>query len=347
MNINFDELVPQLDENVFTNQEMNVEVEETPIQEEKEGFQVEPIIEEESPEKPAEAEVSADDVATLFYKELVEQGIASDMQKEGYSWEDVNKVINDYREELPKQVTEAIISSSPELGQSLIDFVFTKGSTLNKDDLKQFMSDYLDDIETLQKDVSFDTNESAREFLLNTYKNQGFRNNQIEAMLDALEDESETALKDEAKKYADKQKENLKSAQRLNEAKVERQSQDTSMQQFALSIQEELKNTGWKSTRINKIRDSLVSGQTNEVLKKASKSAKALVQLANLATYYDENLGTFKFEDFIKQELSPETKQLKDRITRDMFSTGTTTRGQFSNPNKNRLGELVPTSPLD
>lgn len=346
MNINFDELVPQLDENVFAHQEIDATTEENPI--ETDGKQLEePVIEESIEETPEPEPASPDDVATLFYKELVEQGIASDLQKEGYSWEDVNKVINDYREELPKQVTEAIITSSPEFGQSLIDYIFTKGSSLSREDLKQFMQDYLDDVETLEKDITFDTNDSARQFLTSTYKNQGFRDSQIEAMLDALEDESDTALKDEAKKYFEKQKENLKSTQKLQEAKIQKQSQETSMQQFAMSIQEELKNTGWKPTRVNKIREALVSGETNTVLKKASTSPKALIQLANLATYYDEKTGVFKFDDFVKQELTPETKQLKDRITRDMFSTGTTTRGQLSNPNKGRLGDLVPTSPLD
>ena len=355
MNIDFDALVPQLDEDVFEPKEIldgqteDAEVEEnnehiTDTNEIQEEDIIEEVVEENTSQSNTETEtkVEPDEIATLFYKELVENGIATDSNKEGYSWEDVNNVINSYKEDLPKQVTEAIIMSSPEIGQSVIDYVFSKGQNLTKDDLKSFMSDYLSDLENLEKVNDFSDVETAREFLSDVYKSRGIKENQISVMLDVLEDESETALIEEAKKYAELQKSNLKSSTRIAEAKAQKDELDNEMRIFAQSLENELKNTGWKSNRVDKVRQDLTSGITNDVLKKASKSPMGLIQLANLATYYDEKTGRFDFEEFVKQQITPEANQLKEKIKRDMFSTGTNTRGQNSNPNRSKFSELVP-----
>lgn len=359
--INFDDLVPKLDDDAF-NQELptveetaasdqpteNVnktnEVDDNVIEETSTDAQTDSA-EETNDTDPQENVPEPDEAATLFYQELVNNGIVqAEEGKEEYSWEDVSSVINNYKQELPKQIAEEIINSAPDLGKDLIDYVFSKGNDLSAKDLNQFMSQYLTDLNDIN--TEFKEVDQARNYLQSQYKAQGIRDTQIEVMLDALEDEGEEAVFEEANKYKTKNAENSKSKQMLNETKQSLQERQQAQEQFANSLMQELQNTKWKPQRIQKVQQDLVSGRTNELLSKASSHPKALIQLANLATYFDEQSGEFKFDDFIKQVVSPEAKSLKDKITKDMFSTGTNTKERASNPNRSKYSDLVPISPI-
>ena len=361
--INFDDLVPKLDDEAFdtglptveeaTSPNENNEVEETEETVQTEQSQVNTDSVDTDVDTPKSEEVSTEksepevnEAATLFYQELVNQGIATeDSEKEEYSWDDVSGVINNYKEELPKQITEQLIDSAPDLGKDLIDYVFTKGQDLKPEDLNEFMSQYISDIQ--DQNTEFNDVEKARDYLSNKYTDQGIRKSQIEVMLDALEDEGDDAVFEEAKKFKTKDVENSKSKQMLNQSKEQTQQRQQQQQQFAQSLMEELTNTGWKQQRIQRVQQDLSTGKTNELLSKAGNSPKALIQLANLATYFDEKSGQFNFDDFIKQAVSKDATSLKDKITKDMFSTGTTTKEKSSNPNKKAYSDLVPISPIN
>lgn len=362
MAINFDSLVPQLDGEIFdttiTSVEPDIKTPEESEEPQEEDDDIVPIMDTE--EEPQEEEKNKDnkesttspeelEVSTLFYTELVNRGIAESKDgKTSYSWDDVDSVLNNYTKDLPEKVVEDLIESSPDIGKNLIDFVFSKGSNLTKQELKDFYNEYLQDLEILESDYSFEDSEKARDFLFKEYKAQGFRDSQIEVLLDTLEDESEDALKAEAKKYADKKKENLKSTQTLNQVKENSVQEKENLKQFAEKISSELVNTGWKSSRVNKIKEDLFSGRTNEIISKAAKNPAALIQLANLATYFDEKTGSFNFTDFILQSTSKETKTLRDKIKKDMFtSSNNNSRGVQANPNRSKFSDLIPISPLE
>lgn len=367
MAINFDSLVPQLDNDAFDQTiidpiEESIEPtpEDTASEEDLDNTEedsiestaeIEPTVEdttEDSIEDDTNSESKGNEVATLFYQELVDRGIAAQEDgKTDYTWEDVNNVLDGYSRELPEQVADQIISSTPEYARNLIDYVFTKGENLSKEDLKNFYNQYLDDLDILESNTDFTDASTARDFLAKEYKAQGFRDAQIEVLLDTLEDESEETLKAEAKKYADKRKESLKTKEILNEEKENLRSSKEELREFSNKITEELTSTGWKASRINKVKQELFNGRTNEVLSRAAKHPKALIQLANLATYFDEKTGEFNFKDFILQTTSEDAKGLRDKIKKDMFSSGSTTRGREANPNRSKLSDLTPISPLD
>ena len=70
------------------------------------------------------------ELSTLYYKELVEHGIAPDKEQDSYTWEDVNKVTNYYREELPIHVADQMVKESPKLAQDLMGYILHKGDNL-------------------------------------------------------------------------------------------------------------------------------------------------------------------------------------------------------------------------
>lgn len=345
--LNLDNLIPIVDEadiildmpQDFTDEPETPEtIEETPPTSEP----TEPSVDE-----PAESPTPEfSEPATLFYQELVENGLATPKDgQEQYSWDDVNSVISNYKEELPVKITEQLIAAVPDVGKDLIDYVFTKGDSLSKEDLLAFTNKYIEELDTMNIDVS--NLDNAKSFLSKQYKAQGFRDSQIEVMIDALEDDSDETVIEEAQKVKTKVYGERESKKIIENTKQEKQSSQIAQKEFASKLSEELNNTNWKPTRIQKIHNDLVSGNTNKILQKVGTSPKALIQLANLATYYNDQTGEFNFDDFINQAISPKAKSLKDKITSDMFSTGTRTKENHKNPNKNAWDNLVPVSPIN
>lgn len=302
-------------------------------------------------EKIDQSTPQGDEVATLFYQKLVEEGIAQPQEdKEDYTWEDVNKVTKYYSEELPLHITNQIIESTPEFGRTLVDYVFTKGETLTAEDLKEFMNTYISDVETATREIDFSNIETARDFLSKKYKGQGFRDAQVEVLLDTLEDEEENgkALINEAKSIFEKEKSEFKSSNILEQEKqtikAQREQAQRQQQELLRNIDEELESTGWKPARIRKLRTNLVNGETAKVLKMAAEYPSALVQLADIADYFDPKTKKFDLSSYIAQRDSKQATDLKEKIKRDMFtSASSTVRGSSSNPNRKiSLSDLEP-----
>ena len=167
MEIKLDVLIPVFDDTDLQNEYVE-EVSEDVTPDDVEVEEDEVVEDEDSEDEVPES----NEAATLFYKELAANGIGKD-DKDDYTFEDVNSLINDYTSTLPEKITNEIIGSTPEIGQKLIDYVFTKGESLSKEDLASFVNTYLEDVSST--DISVDNESDARTFLSDVYKKQGFK----------------------------------------------------------------------------------------------------------------------------------------------------------------------------
>jgi len=319
--MNIDSMIPtlELDDNIIIDDSStNISDDNT----DKEPINDDTKVTPEKSDKPVNNEY--DDVATAVFEELVNNGIVQKGDKEKYNWDDINNAVNHYREELPDMVAQSLVSQTPELAQTLIDYIFTKGQNLTEDDLKSFYNEYITDLNNANTEVNLSTVDEARGYLDNKYKEQGYRKSMIDAMLDALEDEEDNAkaLFDEAKKVRDKEKSQNNSTNILTAEKEQQSARKAQQQEFTQNVITELKNTGWNSTKINQIRSDLASKRTWDVLGSITNSPKGLVKLANLMNYWDNEKEDFILEDFVKQVQTKEVKSLKDKINEDMIKTG-------------------------
>lgn len=308
-------------------QEESEEVKET--FKEKDDFEI--ILDETQDNKKTEvkeeekAETSTDhSVSTALYQELIQKGIVKDAEKEEYSWDDIEGAIQSYKDELPDQVAESLVKQAPDKGKALIDFIFTKGDSLTDDDLKGFYQQYLEDLSYTS--IVVDTEDKAREYLDNAYSKQGFKPSVRTAMIEALEDEGD--LLNTAKDLAKKENDQNKSQQALSEAKNNKQEDKQAKAQFASDVLAELEKTEWTPQVVSEIKRQLASQQTWTILNQAANSPKAVLQLANLARFYNPENGSFNFDSFVKQAASKDIKSLKDKITQDMVSTGSNTHAK-------------------
>jgi len=258
-------------------------------------------------------------LSTAFYNELIERGVAGRVDgKEEYSWDDIDGVLKHYSEDLPMRVATSMINAAPEEGRNLVNFILSKQDSLTKEELTNYFKEHL---EIMQLPESFD-NDSARNFLKNHYKER-FRDSQVNAMLDSLEDEE--ALIDEANKI----KAQRKTAQD-NAVKAERTKKQNEQKQFVQSLSQEFDSLSWNNDRINQVKESIISGRGNDLLSKIVNSPNGLIHLYDFMSYFDANTGKFDLGNYIQISNSAEAKKLKDVINENMFTSGTDSTKQVN-----------------
>lgn len=256
------------------------------------------------------------------------------------SWEEFDEQLS----ELPKQIADSIVENAPELGQNIVDFVFSSGNRLTKESLKEYVDTYLGDIERVNLNPSISTTEDARSFLDGIYSERGHKKTVVTAMLDALEDEDDAgkAILKEAKAELEKLKAaQPKSDKLLNKEKQLTYEQRVNQRRFAKAIVDELQQTGWKPSLQQTIQSNLSDGTTNKLLSIAAKSPRALVQLANFARHFDEELGEFRFDDFVAQIASKNVQNIKKNISQDAFtSASSNTRAAAVKTQEKKKGSI-------
>ena len=275
------------------------------------------VIEKEVVEEPT----GDNKVSTMFYQELAKRGIAIESDNDEHSWEDVEGTLNNYTEELPKRVADTLIDSVPEVGKQLMSFLFSKQESLTKENLQEYFDEHLQNLST----PSEFTEDQARTYLQDHYKGK-FRTSQVNAMIDALEDED--ALQEEAKKLVGEGKQ-----RREAELEEEREERTTSQRQFVQSLNSEFEDLSWSKRRVSKVKDIITTGNGNKILGEVVNDPKGLIQMMNFLTYWKN--GAFDLSDYSNIQKSKRSRSLKDSITEEMMSSATS---GTKSKNKNRSG---------
>lgn len=274
----------------------------------------------------------SDEDAIATFKTLRDKGILPVGEDVSVSsWEELDEYITD----IPKMVMENIISSAPNEAQKVIQYAFTKGNDLTKEDLKDFINLYLEDSNA----VEVDTAEDARNVLAKVYKEQGMRQSVINATLDALEDEGEDILVDEAKKFSKTSKadDKIKEVETQKAVELERQ------KEYFTSFNTEVNQLELSAQRKKIIQEEMTKGITNEKLNSVIADPKAITQLVNFLSYYDDKTKSFNFKDFVNQTFSKKAEEMKSNIVKDHFSSiKNTSERSIPKSSKFKFDDLIP-----
>lgn len=311
MNFDLDDMLP-----VLNIEDLDQANENSEPQNLEEPVNNEPLETPEVPETLETPETSNDEksdnqISTVIYNELAEKGIVNlEEGKEEYTWDEINNGLKYYSEDLPVRVMNSIIEAVPDTGKNLINYILSKQENLNSDDLRDYFKQHLD---VISLPDSFNDDEEAKLFLRQEYKDK-FRTSQIEAMIDALEDED--ALKEEANKLIAerKQRESQKAEEIRNKSYNEQK-------QFVQSLSNEFNALPWKQDRVQMVKDTIVSGNANDLLSKILKSPNGLIHMIDFAHYYNVDNDSFDLSAYVNTFNSKQAKSLKDKITEDMLSS--------------------------
>jgi len=267
--------------------------------------------EEDAPEYGEEA----DDTAIGVFKTLQEKEILflDDEEKFDGTWDSLEKHID----KLPEQIASTIIQNMPEPLQKLMDYGMTKGD-VSFEDLKEFFDLQKEDVDS--SNLDFETIEDARSYLSKIMQKQNYDPDVIDTTLDAMEDKGEDYIKNKAKGFAEKQQ-TQKADQRLQQEKLERDQLIQRQNQFFTNINNELSTLNYSNQRNQAIKSNLnpqVIAQKNASIQG---SPKAIIQLADFYSYFDEKSGEFNLAAFAKMASSKEVKKMKEKLISNNFSS--------------------------
>ncbi len=290
-----------------------------------------------APQEGVKYSDKSDAQAIAFFEDLKERNYI--IEKEDRPFDGTWESVDAYIEELPQAVLNSVVANLPPVSKDVMRFIANAGDNITKDEMKNFFQTYFEELE--QPSVQIETIDSAREFLESVYKNQGIKPSLISVMLDKLEDDD--SILDEAKSELEKQDAKPKKtedliSQKSQEAAAIKQQQT----KFVQDIQSELTNSGWKPERINKIQSVLKGQEFNNTLKTIVSNPKALVQLADLITYYDKNTNAFNLDVFMKQKETAQVLSLKERIEKNQFGSKGSSAQPTDNPNSKKYEKIVP-----
>jgi hypothetical protein len=289
----------------------------------------------ETVESEKEAVVDSDPKAIAFYEELKTRGYVSEENEFKGSWEELDA----YFDTLPQQVLNSVIESLPNESKDILKFIATAGQNITKDELKSFFETYFE--EQNEKSFNIETNDDARDFLMQHYKSLGTREKAINIILDNLEEDDE--IIEEAKKIFEEKNKESKTEKLIVKKEEENQELKRQYQERVQSINNELQQTGWKKEKIERVSNLLSNQNLNTRLTEAFKNPKAIVQLADFLDMYNEKTKEFDLTSYKNQTLSTVTKTLKERLEKESFSSASlNTKHRNTDPNKDFEDDLVP-----
>lgn len=285
--------------------------------------------------KEIEYSENADSTAIAFFKELQERGYV--VENEDTKFDGTWETLDTYLETFPQQVLNQVVQSLPEVSKDIMRYIATAGENITKDDLKNFFNTYFEQ----ETSVSIDSMDDAREYLKTYYSQElKLKDKVINTMLDQLEEDEE--LIDEAKSILEKTN-SVKKTESLIQAKEEENLQaQRQMQEKMQNIKNELLATQWKPERIQKVQTILSGSNLSNTIQDIVNSPKALVQLADLLTYYDVKSKTINLEHFKNQAATQAAKSIKDRIEQEMSGSASLKTSTNKNNQVNNFDNLIP-----
>lgn len=307
-------LLPILDDVLETQSNEDQENQDVEEQEETvEQEETDDVDETEESEDTEDVESEEDETASAFYENLVSRNIL----QEGLdikNWDDLDTALDQLEQDLPKKVEESILNRVPEKGKLLMEYVLTKGASLTTEDLESFYKEYLEEInESEITDVN-----KAREVLKKVYSGK-FDDDTIEIMLDSLEDKGTLLDKANAEKPN-------KVKQIIESTKEEVAQKEQDNVEYVQNINNAFEDFTWAKSHKEKIHEQLFSGKTEKLIQEIAKKPKALVELANLLSYYDPKKETFNIETFVNQVNTKKVNSLKETVKAKMGNSQTSTK---------------------
>jgi len=250
------------------------------------------------------------DAYQFMYDSLSQLGYGE--KKEKVTEEDFNKFLV---EELPSKAVEMLIDSySPLVKKSLI-YAINKGEELTIDDFKTFLEG-TNKIASIPTEFTDDA--EARKFLRQMYIDSGAHSEEdVDTFLDVLEDKDKLlgTATNLAKQQEEKAKLELdKEIENSNKQAEERKENN---KKFIAAVQAEIDSLKWSAEKKTEVIKNLAASEVSRKYASIEKSPKALVQLADLFSYYDFEKQEFDLTKLIVEKAATIDSKKKIEVLKD------------------------------
>ena len=285
----------------------------------------------------SDSESSEDDTPeSIFYQFLVENKfIDKDDEFDGSQ-----EKLSEYMNNIGYYAFNNVADSLGEDGKNLLKFALSLGEDATKDRLQEFFS-----VRANIPDVDFEDNDEVVAFLKDYY----IATNQYDG--EDLDDRIEfLQSKGKLKEYAEKHYDDLlKNVDAYEQQQIqEEQKKQEAKQALFNNVREELMSYDWSIDKKKQVAEKLSNKEFRRVNTMIQNSPKALIQLADLYTYFDEEKGEFDLSNLIDKRTSTRSASKKlDNIEKNSFSSSLSKIKNVSRTKKGKGGVYFPTPILD
>lgn len=282
---------------------------------------------------------SDDDEVTpesVFYNFLVENKfIPEDEEFDGST-----QKLDEYIKNIGYHAFNNVADSIADDGKNLLKYALALGEDATKDRLQEFFS-----VRAQIPEVDFDDTNDVKTFLKDYYiaTNQ-YSDEDVDDRIEFLE--SKGKLSEYAEKHYNDIVEQV-DAYEKQQIDQEQQKQQAKQELFN-NVRNELMSYDWSIERKKQVADKLSNKEFKRVNSMIQNSPKALIQLADLYTYFDEEKGEFDLSALIDKRANSKTAQKKlDNIEKNSFSSSLSKINNISRTKKGKGGIYVPMPILD
>jgi hypothetical protein len=249
------------------------------------------------------------------------------------------ETLKQHLEQLPFKSFKRAVESLPEFAQQIVNYAFSK-EVSSVEEFKQFMEEVAI---PANNQVAINDVEDARKYLETKYKDMGIYASEDDLLesLDLLEEKgtlikTATALADKDN-AANKQAISLK-LKAEEEAKLERETKAKERSlKLSKGIETTFKELNWQPARQQAVLQNLQADVVNRKNELIRNSPKAIIQLADIYSYFDETKGEFDFSKLL--DVKAQSKQntaTKERMQKDKFSSAIAGLGRPESSSKKK-----------
>ena len=291
------------------------------------------------PEKRDSSIDDDDDEVTpekVFYNFLVEKKFID----EDEDFDGSPEKLETYMENIGYYAFNKVAEGIGEDGKNLLKYALALGEDVSKEKLQEFFS-----VRAQVPEIDFDDEDEVKAFLKDYYlaTNQ-YGEDDVDDRIEFLETKGK--LSSFAEKHYNELLENI-NAYEEQQISIEQQKQQAKQELFN-SVKTELMSYEWSLEKKKQVADKLNNKEFRRINNMIQQSPKALIQLADLYTYFDEEKQEFDLSSLIqKRQATKKAEKSLDNLEKNSFSSSLSSIKNISRTKKGRGGVYIPIPILD
>lgn len=250
----------------------------------------------------------ANNLATGVYRLLTDRGYLPENTEFSGSMEDLEEVLTN---KLPNSMFWNYVSKLPPKVQQLFNYTYKKGNAVQDKDIREFV----DSMATLNLDsANLETADGQESFARQQLIKRGTAMEDADILIRNWKESGQLSARVN-RLYKDvKDAEEKATSERMRKAEEEAAAQEKRQKEFVERTVNELKSTQWNPEKQRKVYSEIFDGHMNHKSRNIDRYPKALLQLADFMTYFDEKSGAFDVEAYHKGTFGKEVTKVKNKI---------------------------------
>lgn len=261
-----------------------------------------------------EEEVEVDERVNVLYDILVDTGTIDKIEGFVPTVESFEELV----EQLPEHFFMQAVSALPEHVQALVEYGFNNPEA-TVEDLSKFFSAYIEPVTIEEPSTDDDAYAYLKPILMDNklFPNEAKVDKYLEELLDEglLLDKAKELYNEQAKLRQEEMQE------QLNEVRLAKEQAKEQQVAYYSELYDTVQSLDWEDKRKNSVLDNLRPEEVQRKNALIMQSPKAVVQLADIYTYFDEATGEFDFSNFGIRKLSKQLEGQKEKIQSDKVSS--------------------------